>query len=78
MLKSDQIPEEAVEAARAAYREGFELLDSHEKIMRASIAAALSAWPGVRVKAVLLADTVLLPLPQEVSDEKSTTEEGRA
>ena len=73
MIDAKQIPDEVVEAARAAYREGFEQLDSHEKIMRAAIAAALSAWPNVTTtswfengvrKAVLN-----IPLPQEVSDE---------
>lgn len=75
MIRANQIPDEVVEAARAAYRDGFEQLDSHEEIMRASIAAALSAWPGVVLYPPdVLDDTInptriILPLPQEARDE---------
>jgi len=72
MIDAKQIPDEVVEAARAAYRDGFEQLDSHEEIMRASIAAALSAWPGIRMMVDIDTgdDSALkLPLPQEASDE---------
>lgn len=38
-------------------------------IARAACLAMMKHWPGMRVKAVLLADTVLLPLPQKETSE---------
>ena len=82
MLKVDQIPDEVVEAAaRAAWKlkdqRLWEILKATQPNWqdeaRASIAAALNAWPGVTTtswfensarKAVLN-----IPLLQEVSDE---------
>ena len=39
--------------------------DELGEVALAAIRAAIEAWPRMRVKAVLLADTLLLPLPQE-------------
>ena len=82
MIKADQIPDEVVEAAaRAAWKlkdqRLWEILKATQPNWqdeaRASIAAALNAWPGVTTtswfensvrKAVLN-----IPLPQEVSDD---------
>lgn len=55
------IPREAWEAAELAYTEA---LSNGEDPLRAACLAMLRNWPGMRVKAVLLADTVLLPLAE--------------
>ena len=72
------VPPEALEAAARAMAKagygfaGIELTDPYtadaeywDHTARAACLAMLKAWPGMRVKAVLLADTVLLPLPKE-------------
>ena len=43
--------------------------DELTELVSAACLAILRAWPGMRVKAVLLADTVLLPLPQEPTND---------
>ena len=79
MIDPKQIPDEVVEAAvKAEYEHHFRHSckkwpeDCYEKEregwrtnQRLAIAAAINSWPGVRVKAVLLSDTLLLPLKQE-------------
>ena len=62
MIKAEQVPDAASFALDEARRDP----DASPWDL---IAAAINAWPGMRVKAVLLADTVLLPLPKEASDE---------
>lgn len=52
MIRADQIPEEVVEAAAISLRGGWGEADEAEKeayreAARASIAAALNAWPDV-------------------------------
>lgn len=89
MIRADQIPPEVVEAAARATWEDWRadgrqkapafdelqpwLQDDERKHARASIAAALSAWPGMWVEQLypVPVDTqgIILPLPQEVSDE---------
>ena len=54
MIRAEQIPDEAEEAAWNAAGDN----------MKAAIAAALSAWPGSCNVACTLADLLLLPLPQ--------------
>lgn len=70
MLTPEQIPPEVVEAAakEIAMTCRCEMAcdwRDHIKDARAAIIATINAWPGGRVKAVLLADTVLLPLPPQ-------------
>jgi hypothetical protein len=48
MIKPEQIPDEVVEAA-AFYLPGYHSKDLHNHV-RAAIAAALNAWPGVCVR----------------------------
>ena len=65
MLKPEQIPDEVVEA----YVDAFYGKDMTRK---ASIAAALNAWPGMGVRphtVTTFASCIILPLPQEASDE---------
>ena len=70
MIRADMIPPEVVEAAIDAMSDcGSEVIGS--RMARASIAAALNAWPGME-KAWYEGNTptaIILPLPQEVSDE---------
>ena len=67
MLKADQIPPDAMYAAWKAMNAGMTLNDA--------IAAALNAWPGVVLYPPDVLDNtinptrIILPLPQEVSDE---------
>ena len=80
MIYADQIPPEVVEAAASAAMDDagwhWDTADeAHRNIWRrtarASIAAALNAWPGA-VKGHRVDDGkpwVKLPLPHEVSDE---------
>lgn len=60
MIKSEQVPKEAMEAAAVQLSNG--------KTTAEAIAAALNAWPGVRMMVDI--DTgddaaIKLPLPQE-------------
>jgi hypothetical protein len=77
MIRAEQIPDEVVEpVARAlCIAEGCDperlRLKSSDKLWtawadeaRATIAAALNAWPGSCNVACTLADLLLLPLPQ--------------
>ena len=59
MIRANQIPDEVVEAAREAWDGNY---NWHQ-----FLAAALNAWPRVRLK--LDGRYALLPLPQEASDE---------
>ena len=81
MIRADQIPDEVVEAAKTTYTaeiyKGQATAREYHEAMRSAIAAALNAWPNIE-RAKWSDRTFILPLPQEVSDEKSTTEEGRA
>ena len=81
MIRPDQIPDEAVEAAAEAVCDAefwageWKKLhpDSNEakvycKQARAAIAAALNAWPGWEGRTVdgdILRETIILLLPQE-------------
>jgi len=67
MIRADMIPDEVVEAAAYQYR-NFPPLKTHNEAMRASIAAALSAWPGAGVEGYTTPH-LILPLPQEASDD---------
>ena len=63
MIRTEQVPDEVVLAARIAY----------EKHMssREAIAAAINAWPGaVQEQAVFTMDDdcLILPMPQEKND----------
>ena len=86
MIRADMIPDEVVEAAaRAAWRlkdqRLWEVLKATQPKWRdearASIAAALNAWPGSEYvyrqphrRAVSYSSpAIILPLPQEASDE---------
>jgi len=62
------IPAAALEAACRAYTEI--MLDvAPESAIEAAIAAALSAWPGVRISWLASNDgAIVLPLPTEASD----------
>ena len=84
MLKAEQIPDEVVEATAWAMcddinGEGawdetpFRHRPMWRSAARASIAAAINAWPGMWVEQLypLPVDTqgIILPLPQEARDE---------
>lgn len=91
MIKPNQIPNEVVEAALEAYAHAsglgiipYDDEDWHEDLvngMRAAIAAALNAWPGVKphevqvpddtsddIRYVLKTVGIILPLPQKEGD----------
>lgn len=65
MLKPEQIPPDAMYAAWKAMNAGMTLNDA--------IAAAINAWPGMieamRGSSMSLRPQIILPLPQEPSDE---------
>ena len=73
MIRAEQIPPEVVEAAARALaiaenRNSDEWWPFYMRRARASIVAALNAWPMVNLDAVRCG-TIILPLPQEISDE---------
>lgn len=75
MIKPEQIPDEVMLAAREAYMRG----DAHISTnMRAAIAAALNAWPGIKLENLCSwvmdgpdlpyveeAASIILPLPPQ-------------
>lgn len=73
MLKAEQIPDAVARLADEAYYDtaGDHPTMSDEDIMKHAIAAALSAWPGMRVDDTFRWVTeVVLPLPtQENGDD---------
>ena len=79
MIDAKQIPDEAVEAAVKAFDASEEdAYVSHAHDIRAAITAALNAWPGMKYtgptggglsQELFQAPLIILPLPQEVSDE---------
>ena len=79
MIYADQIPPEVVEAAASAAMDDagwhWDTADeAHRNIWRrtarASIAAALNAWPWFEIEVVGETDEfIILPLPQENSDD---------
>lgn len=68
-----QIPDEVVEAAVTAWLESASDYTRLNESIRASIAAALNAWPFGAVCHYTIKDTegweLVLPLPQESGDE---------
>ena len=60
MIRADMIPPEVVEALAVAWRD--EMNSAH------ALAAALNAWPGWQHR-IHIEQAIILPLPQEVSDE---------
>jgi hypothetical protein len=75
MIKPDMIPDEVVEAAAKHISEADmeDYPNYWKKQLRASIAAALNAWPFGAVCHYTIKDTegweLVLPLPQEARDE---------
>ena len=74
MLKPEQVPNEAIEAACKAYE--LYIYDCvSDDAMRLAIAAALNVWPGMSQLAendsasIREMAALILPLPQEASDE---------
>ena len=76
----EQIPNEAVEAAKTTYTaeiyKGQATAREYDAAMRAAIAAALAAWPGVDyrpgskvTKTWRDPGKIILPLPTEKSDD---------
>jgi hypothetical protein len=70
------IPDEVVEAAARAIEKSLktaritlESEDGYKPEARAAIAAALNAWPGMETLEWPLGADLILPLPQETSDE---------
>ena len=61
MIRAEQIPDEARQAAANKWFDGAKW----EEI----VAAALSAWPGRTLAAYAFQTCHILPLPQEKSDE---------
>ena len=62
MIRADMIPDEVVEAFRKAWMDG-------NLTARAAIAAAINAWPDAEARPTFGPSRIILPLPQEVSDE---------
>ena len=58
MIRAEQIPNEAEEAAWNAAGDN----------MKAAIAAALNAWPGVDCRPTFGPSRIILPLPQKEGD----------
>ena len=87
MIRADMIPDEVVEAAARVLHSHAEIFDdllwedisqadqeAYFEEARASIAAALNAWPGAvwresGVGREIVSRRIVLPLPQEASDE---------
>jgi len=73
MIRPEQIPDEVVEAAVSAYNyASSDCYTTEEQDMLAAIAAALAAWPGSEISWITgesEAGDLILPLPQEPSDE---------
>lgn len=71
MIKPEMIPHGLALIARKAWAEGIG--PTNDDDWNAAIAAALNAWPGMRIQephAIKWYPTVLiLPIPQEDSDE---------
>jgi len=71
MLKPEQIPDEVVEAAAKTLMDP-DYPNSWPAWMdeaRAALAAALNAWPDAEARPTFGPSRIILPLPQEVSDE---------
>ena len=72
MITPDMIPDEVVEALHTSLADDAGVLVPKGDCV-AAIAAALNAWPGAAVCHYTIKDTegweLVLPLPQEVSDE---------
>ena len=67
MIKPEMVPDEVVEAARAAWLRSDV---SAKEDWRASIAAALNAWPGMQQR-IHIEQAIILPLPpQEGGDDQ--------
>ena len=71
MIRADMIPDEVACLADEAYYDiaGENPTMSDEDIMKHAIAAALNAWPGMDCRPTFGPSRIILPLPQEVSDE---------
>jgi hypothetical protein len=70
MIRSEQISDEVIEAAKEAYRHTDEKTMSDW--LAEIIAAAVNAWPGAEVHNFdgwTHAEGLVLPLPQQDSDE---------
>ena len=63
MVKPEQIPDEALDAAIAAMLAADDYYIYREH-MRSIIAEAINAWPGV----VVFEDEISLPMPMERAD----------
>lgn len=71
MIKPEQIPDEVVEAAAKHISEADmeDYPNYWKKQLRASIAAAINAWPGVGIETVFVEeDYLILPVPNEPRD----------
>ena len=74
MIDPAQIPPEVVEAAALAYRTA-PLKRTHLQAMELAIAAGLNAWPNAKTlrddgrRQTYIVPALILPLPQEASDE---------
>ena len=71
MIRADQIPPEVVEALHTSLADDAGVLVPKSDCVTA-IAAALNAWPGMGVRphtVTTFASCIILPLPQEASDE---------
>lgn len=67
MIKPEQVPKKVVRAAEKAWEKDTESFRPNAK----TIAAALNAWPGMRISWLALNDgAIVLPLPQEASDDQ--------
>ena len=70
-IKPEQVPDEAVKAARRAWDRSAWDRSTSVQPGADVIAASINAWPGLRVSHYLTEDVITLPIPpfEETSDE---------
>jgi hypothetical protein len=70
VIRAEQIPDEVVEAAARTLAGSAQLnLMAWNAHARASIAAALNAWPDMEVRPTFNPSRIILPLTQEIPDD---------
>jgi hypothetical protein len=73
MICDDQIPDESVAAAASEYTaqiyKGNATTAEFRAAVRSAIAAALNAWQGMEMRPTLNPSRIILPLPQENTDD---------
>lgn len=68
MIRADMIPDQVVEALHTSLADDAGALVPKGDCVTA-LAAAINAWPDVGIRPTFSPTRIILPLPQEVSDE---------